>query len=263
MISLTELGLEEKEELLYKALLELGTASVTEATKTAGVHRTLGYETLGGLEKKGLATQVARRGKKYFIAAPPERLIDYTEQQSKEWKRRTSLAKEILPALSAQYRGIGARPVVRYYEGVEGLKQIYEDSLTAHDMIRSYSAVETIKELMYDYAERYFKRRAEKKIYIRAITKVSDYAIYLKMVQEKFMRELRLVPADKFNFTLERYIYNDKVAYMSFIDRFGVIIESKDIADSEKYIFELAWQAAREYDREVERSLSSHKVSEP
>ena len=260
MISLTELGLDEKEERLYRALLELGTASVSEATKTAGIHRTLGYETLGGLEKKGLVTQVARRGKKCFIAEPPEKLVDYTEQQSKQWKQRTSLAQEILPALSAQYRGIGTRPVVRYYEGVEGLKQIYEDSLTAKDMIRSYSAVETIKELMFDYAEKYFRRRAEKKIYIRAITKVSGYAVHLKQVQDRFMREIRLVPADKFNFTLERYIYNDKVAFMSFFNRFGVIIESKDIADSEKYIFELAWQAAKEYDREVERSLSSHKV---
>jgi len=186
-----------------------------------------------------------------FIAEPPDRLAEYADRESKKWHGRAEAARQLLPALSSLFRTTEGRPTIRYFEGVEGLKEIYEDSLKAKDMIRAYSAVEEMKDLMGDYMERYYQRRTKKKIYIKAITKSGTYAAHLKHVEKSFYRELRLVPADKFDFTLERYIYNNKVAYMSFRDRFGVIIESRDIAHTEKYIFELAWQAAKKYDSEI------------
>lgn len=255
--NLQELGFNKKEEALYLALLELGQAAVSEIAQRAGVNRATCYVILNSLLRKGFATEAAKRGRKYFVAAPPDYLAQYAEAQSKKWRERAESARHIVVELSKRYKGSGSRPVVKYYEGVEGIKAVYEDSLMAKDMIRSYSDVSELKDLMQDYAERYFKRRTKKRIYIRTIMKLSDYAIHLKRVGSQFLREGYLVPADKFDFTLEKYVYNDKVAFISFRDRFGVIIESKDIAQSEKYLYELAWQAAKEYDREVERKLKN------
>lgn len=186
-----------------------------------------------------------------FVSEPPDRIVQFVERNIQEWQKRFSVAKTLVSGLSKLQRVTEGRPTIRYFEGVEGLKEMYEDSLKAKDMIRAYSSVEELRSLMYEYAERYFRRRAARKIFIRAITKDSDYARQLKRVQGRFYRELRLVPADKFDFTLERYMYNNKVAYMSFRDRFGVIIESQDIAHTEKYVFELAWQAAKVYDSKI------------
>lgn len=260
VIDLQKIGLSAKEESVYLALLNLGPASISDLTKQAGLNRTTGYDVVTALLRKGLVTQSARRGKKIFLAEPPDRLAVFADQESRKWCERVESARSLLPVLSSLYRTTEGRPVIRYFEGIEGIEQIYEDSLTAKDMIRAYSAVEEMKDLMGDYMERYYQRRTKKRIYIRAITKSGKFASHLKRVEKSFYREVRLVPSDKFDFTLERYIYNDKVAYMSFRDRFGVIIESKDIAKSEKYIYELAWQAAGKYDVEIEKKLKERKI---
>ena len=245
-LDLQQLGFTEKEDAVYMALLEFGQAAVSEIAKRAGVNRATCYVVLNSLLRKGFVTEAAKRGRKYFVAAPPDYLAQYAEAQSKKWRERAESARHMVVELSKRYKGSGSRPVVKYYEGVEGIKQIYEDSLTARDMIRSYSDVSELKDLMQEYAERYFRRRTKKRIYIRTIMKLSDYAIQLKRSGHRYLREGYLVPADKFDFTLEKYIYNDKVSFISFRDRFGVIIGSKDIAQSEKYLYELAWQAAKE-----------------
>ena len=61
------------------------------------------------------------------------------------------------------------------------------------------------------------------------------------------LREIRLVPARDFDFGNEINIYDRKTAICSFgsqRDLFGVIIESKEVAETQKQIFEMAWRYA-------------------
>ena len=65
----------------------------------------------------------------------------------------------------------------------------------------------------------------------------------------KRLREIRLVSAQDFDFTNEINIYDHKVAICSFdaglkgeSDMFGVIIESKEVAETQRQIFEMAWR---------------------
>jgi len=64
-----------------------------------------------------------------------------------------------------------------------------------------------------------------------------------KDLDEKFIKETRLVSADKFLFTIEMMIYGDKVAFISFKEKIGIIIESQDINNNMRAFFELAWGA--------------------
>ncbi len=59
------------------------------------------------------------------------------------------------------------------------------------------------------------------------------------------------MPAKDFDFTNEINIYDHKVAICSFDsglrgdrDMFGVIIESKEVAETQRQIFEMAWRYA-------------------
>ena len=56
-------------------------------------------------------------------------------------------------------------------------------------------------------------------------------------------REVHLVPADKFPMSNEINIYDDKVAIISHKDLMGVIIQNKQIADTQRSIFKLGWDA--------------------
>ena len=56
-------------------------------------------------------------------------------------------------------------------------------------------------------------------------------------------RELRLVPEKEFTFTNEINIYDGKVAIISYKDKplIGMIIESLEIANTQRDIFKMAW----------------------
>jgi hypothetical protein len=65
------------------------------------------------------------------------------------------------------------------------------------------------------------------------------------------LREIRLVTSDMFASRNEINIYDHKVAICSFPvdarstdDLFGVIIESKEVAQTQRQIFEMAWRYA-------------------
>jgi hypothetical protein len=52
------------------------------------------------------------------------------------------------------------------------------------------------------------------------------------------------VPADIYPFSSELRIYADKIVFISTSEEFGVIIQSQDIADVMKSLFNLAWEEA-------------------
>lgn len=59
------------------------------------------------------------------------------------------------------------------------------------------------------------------------------------------LREVYLVPKEKFPFENEINIYDDKVAIISHADKVGVIIQNQSIADTQKAIFKLAFEYAQ------------------
>ena len=68
------------------------------------------------------------------------------------------------------------------------------------------------------------------------------------------MRETALVPQSAFHFSPEINIYDNKIMIASWREKLGIIIESHEIADAMKKIYELAWAEAKRLDREVKNS---------
>ncbi len=253
---LKELGFNDKEASVYAALLELGPSSVTEVARQAKINRTTGYDILEKLASKKLVRPAKRRGKAVYVSENPENIKRVLEEEAVRYQQMAEKAGKMMPDLKSLYSEIEKKPIVKFYEGLEGLKSLYEDSLTSSEELRSYTSMEDLKTVLGDYAEDYFAKRKAKGIAIRAIAPASDYAVYLKKVGSEFLREVRIVPADRFNFSPEIYIYENKMTVMSLKEKFGVYIESKEIAEALKKAYELAWEAAGKYDSEI----SNHQV---
>ena len=67
------------------------------------------------------------------------------------------------------------------------------------------------------------------------------------------MRETALVPTDMCDFIPEINIYDNKVMIASWREKLGIIIESAEIADAMKKIYELAWAEAKRLDSQTEK----------
>jgi sugar-specific transcriptional regulator TrmB len=93
---LQELGLNEKEAMVYLALLSLGEASVSEVAQEAKIKRPTAYLILSSLEEKGLVKINTLLKKTNYLALSPQNL-------AVQLKRNTDLVKDILPQLLATY----------------------------------------------------------------------------------------------------------------------------------------------------------------
>lgn len=250
--SLEYIGFSEKEVLVYLALLELGKGTVTQISRKAGINRPTGYHILASLESKELVKASGKEPKQEYVAESPDQIEKMLLGKIENDKLYIKEAQKIIPELKSMHN-VADRPKVLFYEGKEGLEKVYEDTLTSHETIRAYASVEDVSLALPHYFPLYFKRRAKKGIPIRAIFPESPEARKLTFFNEEEKRTSVIVPREKYGFHPEINIYDNKVMIASWREKLGIIIESTEIADVMKKVFELAWIEAERLDKEFKK----------
>ncbi|NTW14759.1 MAG: hypothetical protein HGA38_00120 [Candidatus Moranbacteria bacterium] len=245
---LKKAGFLDKEVAVYLTLLEMGRGVVSEIARRANVNRTTGYVILDSLTGKGLVSVSGKKPKQEYMAESPENLVKYLYSEIESRKAITRQLDGLLPEMTSLYRK-GDRPKVYFYEGEEGLKRVYEDTLTATGPIVAYATYEDMHKALPGYFPDYYKRRAKKGIFARGIVPETPLAYERVREDKNEARELALVPADRYTFSPDIEIYDNKIMIASWREKLGIIIESGEIADAMKKIFELAWIAAKGMDR--------------
>ena len=255
---LKKIGLSENEARVYLALLELGSETAQEVAKKSGVKRATTYVQLEGLMRLGLVStfeKPARRNgggmKTFFRAEDPEHLIKIADREKKLAKERESALDEILPGLGKLYLSSGERPRVRFFEGMEGVKTMLSGTFkvkTEAKEVLGITDLDSALQIFPKLAEEYAPERVKHEIHSRIIYTGSQGPI-LKKTDVAMLRESRFLPTDKFPFSGDISIYGDEVVISAVRSAkpFGIIIESKEIADSLRAFFELAWQGAEKY----------------
>ncbi|NTW13456.1 MAG: hypothetical protein HGA31_00300 [Candidatus Moranbacteria bacterium] len=245
---LMEIGLNEKEVKVYLASLELGQSAVQGISNKAGVNRATTYFVIEGLMEKGLMSSFHKGKKQFFVAADPERLLDILDGQEREIRRKSEDLKKLLPQLQSMNNKDAGRPVVRYYEGREGiLTMIEEFTMSACDVVNMAYCVDSIEKV---FPKEVREKSRAKRIAKGIMTKVI-YTYTNGVLESTADGQRRKVPFDRFPIKSDIAVYGDKVRIASLGDRLtGVVIEDKDIADSFKAILDLAWEAAERYQSE-------------
>lgn len=245
--SLISLGLSEKESVVYLAILELGRGTVTQIARKANINRTSGYDVLDSLAHMGLVRISGKEPKQEYVAESPDSILVLLQKRMSETEQQLQAARQLVPKLKSTHR-IEDRPQVKFYEGPQGLKQVYEDTLTSSEEIRAYATVDDMHQGLPNYFPEYYKRRAGKGVAIRAIVPKTEAGVERRSRDADEKREIAFVPADKYYFSPEINIYDNKVMIASWREKLGIIIESAEIADAMKKIFELAWAEAKRLD---------------
>lgn len=247
--SLISIGFSEKEVDVYIALLALGKGTVSEIARKANINRTTGYDILNTLVNEGLASISGKEPKQEYIAESPDKIRDILNGRLQKEQESLKLAENLIPQLKSIHN-VSGRPQVRFYEGEEGLIQVYEDTLTSHEPIRAYATIEEMHRALPRYFPAYYRRRAGKGIVARGILPKTPGAIERSKHNKEEAREVALIPPDKYYFSPEICIYDNKVMIASWREKLGIIIESAEFTDAMKKIFELAWAEAKRLEKE-------------
>jgi len=237
---LNTLGIEGKKADVYLMCLEKGGATAYEIAKIVGLKRPTVYDILYTLTKEGLVYLVPKKGVTYFYPSDPERIL----HQLKEKER---VFVSALPRLHELYTSPKQKPNIRYFEGEEGIKTMYQDSLnslTKKDEILLYCGEDILKYLP-AYAAEYVAERVKKNIHVRGIYKKTPEVMQYMVNNEKELRQVKILEEKDFALNNEINIYKNKVAIASYgKEMFGMIIESDEISKAQRAIFELAWLGA-------------------
>lgn len=242
---LQEIGLNNNEAGTYLLLLKFDSVTVTQLSRSSSIHRVSLYGVLESLAQKGLASSYKKAGKTFFSAADPKHLLTYLDRERDEQVVRLNTLRgqieESLPEFQSTTRRHGTKPKVRFYEGEKGMREAYEDTLTAKEPIVAYANVETMHEGLPHFFPQYYARRSKARVAIRAIMPVNTLSIERAKQDQKELRQSRFLPPDV-TFSPEVNIYNDKMLVASWKEKMAIIIESKELADLQKALFEELWK---------------------
>ncbi|MBU1935452.1 hypothetical protein KKF04_05330, partial [Patescibacteria group bacterium] len=168
---LEQLGLSEEEAKVYLAVLELGGSYVSAIAKKAKVHRVSCYHTLDNLAKKGVISTFTKDKMKYYSIDSPKILVNQMEE-------RLHKAEKLLPELLSITNALAYKPKIQYYEGIQGIKNIFEDTLTAEGELLGYTNLAELPEVVTEeYLRDYAKQKIESGIKTRMLSPISKHAL--------------------------------------------------------------------------------------
>ncbi len=234
---LIKAGLSTKEAAVYLANYELGESTASRISQKSEIKRATTYMELENLIKKGLVSQSRKKNLKYYTAESPKMILSIIEENKKDLEQNL---KNMISLGSA----VDKKPTVRYFEGVEGIKEVYRDTLEKTDKeILSWFSGSTALGSETFYDEFYIPERQRKNIWFKAILPNStEFLPYIKKDREQ-LRVSKTVDEKEYNMDNEIMLYDKhKTAILNYGDKISLIIDSQKIHDSFKQIFEVMWE---------------------
>jgi len=243
---LKNLDLSEKEAVVYLASLELGLSTIQEIARKSQISRSTTYEIIESLMKKGLMSALTKGKKKYFSAEGSERLMALIDIKERDIEKRKKELKAILPELKELARLSRERPKIRFYEGKQGIRRIQEDILRTKNLgsIEEFVPLDDAYQLFPAHARDHRHWMAKRINMPEKVIYTSKKGAILPPKRGPI--EALFIPIEKFPFHTEITIYADKVALVSFGRKLtGVVLESGDIANTLRCMFNLLWKALK------------------
>lgn len=237
---LSSLGLLDSEIKTYLGALENGPSSAQDLAKINGLSRQATYVAIESLTKRGLMSSVMRGKKRFYAAESPEKLLTYAKQKEWELKQKVKDLEATLPELEMQAGG--ERPVVRMFEGKQGLRAIIKDKKkTKHDHLMEISDLDALYKVLTPEDLRTLRQGLDKR-------KVKIDGLYVGTPGKKVISTShRTMISDEYaGFASDISIYGNKVSLTTFVGKmYSVIIESEPIAKGLEVLFELALKGAK------------------
>lgn len=226
----------ENEAKVYLAALQLGRSRVSGIAKKAELNRITAYEILKRLVQMGVAHSAMYSGVQTFTVIAPDMLVEKMES-------RLKVAQQILPQLGLFDHSNSVKPKIGFFEGIEGIRTLYEDTLTSKDRIiyniaNPENLMQTIGKNFFD---QYVKKRFRRKIIVKVLLPDSAKVKKYEKETKSSLREIKYFDAKKFDVPNEILIYDNKVALLSFSSLMGVLVEDKDITKSVLAFWQMAW----------------------
>lgn len=240
---LQDIGLNDKEATMYLALLSVEHASVLDLAKKTKIKRPTVYVVLESLSKKGLVSETTIGKKTHYHAEPPERLETFVERQKIALEESQRILKDVIPQIKSISRDSGERPVVKYFEGREGIISANDELFSGTDNEKT-----GITYLIYpkDIVEELFTdKEREKYRSMRIKRNIKSNVLYTSLKSDRpsdSTGDRIKIDNTKYPISCDISIYKDRVRISILGKKLsGIFIRSQDFAETLRSLFKLAF----------------------
>jgi sugar-specific transcriptional regulator TrmB len=235
--ALVTYGLDEKEAKVYVAILELGEATIQRIADKAKVRRTTVYDVIGSLKTKGLLGKTIKKKRSYYFVSDPRDLIEKLDE-------RKGILHRIMPELLSIANIIDKKPRIKFFEGEEGIKEVYLDTLKyPKQPIYAWVTDQIWSTLDVEFIDHYIDNRVKNGIPAYVIAPDTPTLKEYRAKESKFLRKTLLESDSRFKISVEIDLYGDQsIGVMAFEERIGLVVESKKLWETLKSIFDIHWR---------------------
>lgn len=233
---LSDIGLGEKQIAVYLAVLELGQTTVLEIAKKSGIKRPTAYVILNELSAKGLVSKVLQNKRVYFIAEHPRKLITETELKLRELRMA-------VPVLESFLDRKDDKPRIKIFEGKENLDLAYDASFVHKGEVLYMSTIKYSKELFPRTFRKLEIMKGNADFRTRELADDSEDGRRYQRDTQSPNRQIRFIPKNFLPFDVDIGIFGNTVLITSVKEEyFTVSLQSREIAQAFKMLFEAMWQ---------------------
>ncbi len=246
--TLERAGLSDKEAAVYLTLLQLSESNAQTLATQSKVKRGTVYTIVDSLMKKGLVSSAEKAGKQLFYPEDPAKIEALLKEKRETLERTEADVREAMGELRRLHYSGGTRPVVRYFEGEEGLKELLKEVRgSSKEKGMSFTDLDcTLQHFPGIYAATDSPRiRAKRRT---KILYTSSHGPVVGVKDEEKFRDARWVSfAKHLDFEGDITIYDNKISITSYrAPTVSIVIEHEDITRLVEALFTLAWEGAQE-----------------
>ena len=192
------------------------------------------------LKKKGVISSYKKYDVQYYHTDSTKDLLFYLENEARQNEIKLDFLKANIEKLEVLRIFKDYKPNVEFFEGLEGVKKVYEKTLSASENIYAFFGKDFYTdELRHFIIEDYLPKRLKKQISIKALmqSNLFEESDLLQLRERKYIETLG-------ELEVEINIFDEKIAFISYSDEryIGVTIEDKKIASALKTIHKLLWK---------------------
>lgn len=239
---LKEIGLNDKEAVVYLAALGLGPTTVLKLAANSGIKRTSVYSIVDSLKIKGLINAEVRGFKTRYIAAPPSALQAVLSN-------RIAILDNYMPQLVELYNNPENYGVIRKYEGLNAIKGLYEELLESVKPNDDYLVLTDLtkwENLDHRFFNNFVKRRAKKQPKLRFLSVLSQQALRRQALGQQYGKRLRFLPPGvvidtNLIITPKFVVFHQLAPPMD-----AIMLDNRRIINLQMQMFNVIWAQARD-----------------
>lgn len=244
---LQEAGLTKAEAAIYIILVKNSPLAPPKLADMANESRTNTYKLLESLEEKSLVSRDDSQKKLRYWANNPSNLLETLKKRRAAVETAEKRFEDSLPTLMDEYFKHSEQPSIRYFNGVDGVRQIYQDQLddarsitfTMSFGIRDFYGDQGMHEIRNEFP----KRGIQRHVFYPDVAHTFEPGEPTTPIDESdrlMLLKRTWVDNEDLKAPVEWSVYGNKVSIISLgSEVVGMIIESPQIAASLLEIFNL------------------------